>query len=159
MLGRERPVVVLPDRERGFWSPPPVGGVPAINLVSGQCGFDGTVPKNLFRVVRPRNFFFLPAVMTTSGRISGDFLRLLYILSHRQAEKFFASLGILDPSPAAFKQRRGTYFHYNRSAIGLACAQAIAMRIDIARHKRPIKPARRAPAPYLLHLPMHAQHV
>jgi hypothetical protein len=92
-----------------------------------------------------RNFFFLPAVMTTSGRISGDFLRLLYIL--------------LDPSPAAFKQRRGTYFHYNRSAIGLACAQAIAMRIDIARHKRPIKPARRAPAPYLLHLPMHAQHV
>jgi hypothetical protein len=25
-----------------------------------------------------RNFFFLPAVMTTSGRISGDFLRLLY---------------------------------------------------------------------------------
>ena len=90
--------------------------------------------------------------------LSGDFLRLLYILSHRQAEKFFASLGILDPSPAAFKQRRGTYFHYNRSAIGLACAQAIAMRIDIARHKRPIKPARRAPAPYLLHLPMHAQH-
>jgi len=86
-------------------------------------------------------------------------VRLLYILSHRQAEKFFASLGILDPSPAAFKQRRGTYFHYNRSAIGLACAQAIAMRIDIARHKRPIKPARRAPAPYLLHLPMHAQHV
>jgi len=30
-----------------------------------------------------RNFFFLPAVMTTSGRISGDFLRLLYILSNR----------------------------------------------------------------------------
>ena len=46
-----------------------------------------------------RNFFFLPAVMTTSGRTSGDFLRLLYILSHRQAEKYFASLGILDPSP------------------------------------------------------------
>jgi hypothetical protein len=32
-----------------------------------------------------RNYFFLPAVMTTSGRISGDFLRLLYMLSHRQA--------------------------------------------------------------------------
>ena len=108
----------------------------------------------------PPCVFFLPAVMTTSGRISGDFLRLLYILSHRQAEKFFAHLGILDPSPEAFKHRRGTaYFYYNRSAIGLACAQAIAMRIDIATHKRPIKPARRAPAPYLLNLPMHAQHV
>ena len=106
------------------------------------------------------NFFFLPAVMTTSGRISGDFLRLLYILSHRQAEKFFARLGILDPSPEAFKQRRGNYFYHNRSAIGLACAQATAMRIDIARHKRPIPPARRALAPHLLlHLPMLAQHV
>jgi hypothetical protein len=36
-----------------------------------------------------RNFLFLPAVMTTSGRISGDFLRLLYLLAHRQAANFF----------------------------------------------------------------------
>jgi hypothetical protein len=36
-----------------------------------------------------RNFLFLPAVMTTSGRISGDFLRLLYVLAHRQAANFF----------------------------------------------------------------------
>jgi hypothetical protein len=33
----------------------------------------------------------------------------------------------------------GTYFYYNRAAIGLACAQATAMRIDIAPHKRPLK--------------------
>jgi hypothetical protein len=55
--------------------------------------------------------FFLPAVMTTSWSISGDFLRLIYILSHRHAEKYFTRLGILDPSPPAFKQRRGTYFY------------------------------------------------
>ena len=36
-----------------------------------------------------RHLFFLPAVMTTSGTISGDFLRLLYILSHRQAANYF----------------------------------------------------------------------
>jgi hypothetical protein len=75
-----------------------------------------------------RNFFFLPAVTTTSGRISGDFLRLLYILSHRQAANYFTRMGIIDPSPQAFKQRRGSYFYYNRAAIGLACAQATAMR-------------------------------
>jgi hypothetical protein len=71
-----------------------------------------------------RNFFFLPAVTTTSGRISGDFLRLLYILSHRQSANYFTRMGIIDPSPQAFKQRRGSYFYYNRAAIGLACAQA-----------------------------------
>jgi hypothetical protein len=51
-----------------------------------------------------RNFFFLPAVTTTSGRISGDFLRLLYILSHRQAANYFTRMGIIDPSPQAFIQ-------------------------------------------------------
>ena len=50
-----------------------------------------------------RNFFFLPAVMTTSGRISGDFLRLLYILSNRQAHNYFTRMGLLDPSTKAFK--------------------------------------------------------
>ena len=86
-----------------------------------------------------RNFFFLPAVMTTSGRISGDFLRLLYILSDRQTHNYFARMGLLDPSTKAFKQHRGSYVYYNRAAIGLACAQATAMRIDIAPHKRPLR--------------------
>jgi len=60
------------------------------------------------------------------------FLSLLNILSHRQADKYFTRLCILNPSPEAFKQRRGT----NRAAIGLECVQAIAMRMDIAQHKR-----------------------
>jgi hypothetical protein len=104
-----------------------------------------------------RNFFFLPAVMTTSGRISGDFLRLLYILSHRQAANYFTRMGIFDPSPQAFKQRRGSYFYYNRAAIGIACARATAMRIDIAPHKRPCnKPPHHVPDPHHFHIPPHA---
>ena len=54
--------------------------------------------------------------MTTSGRISGDFLRLLYMLFNRQAHKYFTRMGLLDPSTKAFKQRRGTYFYYNNRA-------------------------------------------
>jgi hypothetical protein len=96
-----------------------------------------TFTAPLADALNERNFFFLPAVTTTSGRISGDFLRLLYILSHRQAANYFTRMGIIDPSPQAFKQRRGSYFYYNCAAIGLACAQATAMRIDIAPHKRP----------------------
>jgi hypothetical protein len=109
-----------------------------------------------------RNFFFLPAVTTTSGRISGDFLRLLYILSHRQAANYFTRMGIIDPSPQAFKQRRGSYCYYNRAAIGLACAQATAMKIDIAPHKRPRKKpphqwSHHVPDPHYFHIPPHAQ--
>jgi hypothetical protein len=102
-----------------------------------------------------RNFFFLPAVMTTSGRISGDFLRLLYILSDRQTHNYFARMGLLDPSTKAFKQHRGSYVYYNRAAIGLACAQATAMRIDIAPHKRPLrKPPHHVPD--IHHISPHA---
>ena len=32
---------------------------------------------------------FLPAIMATSGRIQGELLRLLYIISHRQAQDYF----------------------------------------------------------------------
>jgi hypothetical protein len=59
--------------------------------------------------------------------------------------------------PKAYKQRRGTYFYYNRAAIGLACAQATAMRIDIAPHKRPRKKqTHHVPNPHYLHIPPHA---
>ncbi len=97
-------------------------------------------------------FFFLPAVMTTPGRISGDFLRLLYTLSHCQAANYYTRMGILsDPSPPAFKQRRGTYLYFNRAAIGLACALATAVMIDIARHK-PRKPPQDVHDPYRFHM-------
>ncbi len=105
-----------------------------------------------------RNFLFLPAVMTNSGRISGDFLRLLYIIAHRQAANFFTCMGIPDPSSKAYKQRRDMYFYSNRAAIGLACDQATAMRIDIAPHKRPRrKQTRHVPDPHYFHFPPHAR--
>ena len=47
-------------------------------------------------------------------------------------------MGIIDQSPQAFKQRRGAYFYYNRATIGLACAQATAVRIDIGLVRAPI---------------------
>ena len=59
--------------------------------------------------------------------------------------------------PQAYKQRRGTYFYYNHAAIGIACAQAIAMRIDIAPHKRPRKkPPQEVPDPHYFYIPPYA---
>ena len=92
--------------------------------------------------------------MTASRRFSGDFLRLLYILSHRQAANYFTRMGILDPCPPACKQRRGTHFYYNRAVIGLACTQACTvMRIDIAPTQAPSPkaPSTRSRPPPLPH--------
>ena len=76
---------------------------------------------------------FLPAIMPTSGRIHGEFLHLLHILSHRQAVKFFELFGE-EPADNAFTFRLSAYFFHNRATIGLACAQANAMRTRVALH-------------------------
>ena len=56
---------------------------------------------------------------------------------HGLLRQSYTCMCILDPSPLAFKQCQGTYFYYNYAAIGLACAQATAVRIDVAPHTRP----------------------
>jgi hypothetical protein len=60
-----------------------------------------------------RNCIFLPAFMTPCDNLTENqrILRLLYILSDRQAANYFTRMGILDPSTKAFKQRRGTNFY------------------------------------------------
>jgi hypothetical protein len=42
---------------------------------------------------RNRQVAFLPACMSTSGRIHGEFLRLIFFLSNKQADDYFAALG------------------------------------------------------------------
>ena len=88
---------------------------------------------------------FLPAIMSTSGRIHGEFLRLLHILSHRQAVNFFELFGE-EPNDNAFTFRRTAYSFHNRATIGLACAQATAMRTHVAPHT--IRRLRAPPPPH-----------
>jgi len=94
------------------------------------------------------NKAFLPALLSTSGRIHGEFLLLLYTFAHRQTVKFFETIWE-EPSNEAFTWRRADYFFHNRAAIGIACAQATALRT----HMAPKLPARtwlpHCPAPPL----------
>jgi hypothetical protein len=74
-----------------------------------------------------RQVAFLPACMTTSGRIHGEFLRLLFFLSNKQADDYFAALGY-EAHKEEFCHRRGVFFYRNRCTIGLACAEGVALR-------------------------------
>ena len=76
---------------------------------------------------RNRSLAFLPACMSTSGRIHSEFLRLLYFLSDNQASDYFTALGY-EPHKEEYCHRRGVCLHQHRCAIGLACAQAVAIR-------------------------------
>jgi len=51
-------------------------------------------------------YVFLPCVMSTSGRMHGEFLRLLFIIAHRRTERWFKQMGDDYHSEDAFKFRR-----------------------------------------------------
>ena len=56
-------------------------------------------------------YAFLPCVMSTSGRIHGEFLRFLYILAHRRTKGWFERLGYepaKKPSSSAADSTSGT---------------------------------------------------
>ena len=78
-------------------------------------------------------YAFLPCVMSTFGRIHGEFLRFLYILAHRRTKRWFERFGY-EPSDEAFKFRRGQYFWHTRAAIGHATPLAVARRMRVAEH-------------------------
>ena len=61
------------------------------------------------------NKAFLPALLSTSGRIHGVYFRLLYNLAHRQTVTFFETLGE-EPFNEAFTWRRAEYFFHNHAA-------------------------------------------
>ena len=72
---------------------------------------------------RNRQVAFLPACMSTSGRILGEFLRLLFFLSNKQADDYCSGY---EAHKEEFCDRHGVFFHRNRCTIGMACAQAVA---------------------------------
>ena len=79
---------------------------------------------------------FLPLIASTSGRLHGEFVRFLYFLAHKRAMDFFAAIGQAHPSHNELCQQRGAFFYQHRSRVGVACAQASALRIGAAAPPR-----------------------
>ena len=71
---------------------------------------------------------FLPAVVSTSGRIHGEFLRLLYLLADNKTKLHFRALDeAIDVDSEAYCGRRNGYFWRMRASLGIACAQATTL--------------------------------
>jgi len=75
-------------------------------------------------------------IASTSGRLHGEFVRFLYFLAHKRAMDFFAAIGQANPSHKELCQQRGASFYQHRFRVGVACAQACALRIGGAAPPR-----------------------
>ena len=81
---------------------------------------------------------FLPEVVSTSGRIHCDLLRLLYILADKKTMRYFEALGeAVDVDSEGYWWRRSGVFWRMRASLGLACAQATTLCTQVCGKARP----------------------
>ena len=74
----------------------------------------------------------LPAVVSTSGRIHGEFLRLLCLLADKKTKLHFRALDeAIDVDSEAYCWRRSGFFWRMRASLGLACAQATTLSSQV----------------------------
>jgi hypothetical protein len=80
-----------------------------------------------------QNISFLPAIMSTSNRMHGEFLRLLFLQAHRETEAHFTAVGM--PSQRnqseSFRFKRAAFYQGLKSKVGLAASKAAALRINL----------------------------
>jgi hypothetical protein len=88
----------------------------------------------------PNTVSFMPVISSTSGILHNEFVRLLFLQSHRETDRFFTVSGVqLPPSDRGF-------FHYHRSAfsvqhkstVGLTLAKMTDLRITLNLDGTPI---------------------
>jgi hypothetical protein len=83
----------------------------------------------------PNAVAFMPAIAGTNGRLRSDFIRLLFLQSHRETDRFFASSGV----QSAQSNLGATYFHFRRAVVlnqlkskcGLVLTKAAVLRVTL----------------------------
>jgi hypothetical protein len=80
-----------------------------------------------------QNISFLPAIVSTSTRMHGEVLRLLFLQAHRETEAHFNAPGMSSQrnQSDSFCFKRAAFYQSMKSKVGLAAAKAAALRINL----------------------------
>jgi hypothetical protein len=80
-----------------------------------------------------QNISFLPAIVSTSCRMHGEFLRLLFPQAHLETEAHFTAAGMSSQNyqSDSFCFKRAAFYQLLKSKIGLAASKAAALRINL----------------------------
>ena len=108
-----------------------------------------------------QNISFLPAIVSTSTRMHGEFLRLLFLQAHRETEAHFIATGMSSQNinPEALRFKRAAFYNGLKSKVGLAAAKAAALRINLnVQGCGIVAPPMHAPSHTPLLLPLLLSH-
>ena len=80
-----------------------------------------------------RTFLFSQRSFSTSIRMHGEFLCLLFLQAHRETEAHFTAAGMSSQTnnSEAFRFKRAAFYNGLKSKVGLAAAKAAALRINL----------------------------
>ena len=80
-----------------------------------------------------QNISFLPAITSTSTRMHGEFLRLLFLQAHRETEAHFTATGMpwQRNQSDSLRFKCAAFYQSLKSKVGLAAAKAAALRINL----------------------------
>ncbi len=88
----------------------------------------------------PNTVSFMSAMTSTSGRLHSEFVRLLFLQTHRETDRFFAASGVqlAQSNRGPFHYRRAAFSAQLKSKVGLALAKAADLRITLNLDGAPI---------------------
>ena len=107
------------------------------------------------------NISFLPAIVSTSTRMHGEFLRLLFLQAHRETEAHFIATGMSSQNinPEALRFKRAAFYNGLKSKVGRAAAKAAALRVNLnVQGCSIVAPPMHAPSRTPLLLPLLVSH-
>jgi hypothetical protein len=84
---------------------------------------------------------FMSAIAITSGRLHSEFVRLLFLQSHRETDRFFPSSGVQFPptnSGGQFHFRRAAFLTQLKRKVGLGLPKVETLRINLNLDGTPI---------------------
>jgi hypothetical protein len=82
----------------------------------------------------------MPAIVSTSGRLHSEFVRLLFLQAHRETGRFFAASGVqsAQSTDGQFHIRRVPFSQQLKGKVGKALAKAAVLRINLNLGGEPI---------------------
>ncbi len=88
----------------------------------------------------PSAVSFMPDIASTSGRLHSEFVRLLFLQTHRETDRFFAASGVqlAQPNSGQFHYRLTAFLQQLKNRVDLALAKTAALRINLNIDGSPI---------------------
>jgi hypothetical protein len=88
----------------------------------------------------PSGVGFMTSIVSTPGRLHSEFIRILFLQTHRETDRFFSSSGVLSVQSdrGFFHYLRSTFSSMLKSRVGNILAKAADLRINLNLDGAPI---------------------